>query len=310
MKPIAKQSSRKTGFTIIELLTVMSIIVILISLLVPALNMVKRYAKRVKQKNQFHAINVALELFNNEWDGYPNSDAMDSATPPQSYCGAMKLAEAMMGQDLLGFHPDSYFRSDGTIDGTPATDLYPDPPTSANLKARRGPYLKLENANTYRLRDLYGSGNTAPFEEDLFVLCDVYKRINRATGIKTGMPVLYYRANTSGTKHPLNIPEINKNNNISIDDPDNIYDYKDNDELVLLGLPWSSLVPAPSHPMASDNGTTLSGDPTTPFNFYRWIWNDQIEVIDRPYRSDSYILLSAGFDGEYGTRDDIFNFGD
>ncbi|HEW79869.1 MAG TPA: type II secretion system protein [Phycisphaerales bacterium] len=310
MKPIAKQSSRKTGFTIIELLTVMSIIVILISLLVPALNMVKRYAKRVKQKNQFHAINVALELFNNEWDGYPDSDAEDETGA--SYCGAMKLCEAMMGQDLLGFHPDSYFRSDGMTGGTSAIDLYPNNPTSANLKARRGPYLKLENANAYRLRDLYSSAGK--FVEDRFVLCDVYKRINRATGIKTGMPVLYYRANTSGTKHPLNIPELNENNGISIDDPDNIYDYKDNDELVLLGLPWSSS--GLSHPMASDGGLTLGGDPAepadraTPFNFYRWIWNDQIEVIDRPYRSDSYILLSAGFDGEYGTRDDIFNFGD
>jgi hypothetical protein len=26
--------------------------------------------------------------------------------------------------------------------------------------------------------------------------------------------------------------------------------------------------------------------------------------------ADSYILISAGFDGEYGTSDDVFNFGD
>ncbi|MHC4727187.1 MAG: prepilin-type N-terminal cleavage/methylation domain-containing protein, partial [Planctomycetota bacterium] len=36
MKSIVKQSSRKKAFTIIELLTVMSIIVILIGVLVPA----------------------------------------------------------------------------------------------------------------------------------------------------------------------------------------------------------------------------------------------------------------------------------
>ena len=28
----------------------------------------------------------------------------------------------------------------------------------------------------------------------------------------------------------------------------------------------------------------------------------------RPYRADSYILISAGYDGLYGTRDDICNF--
>ena len=29
---------------------------------------------------------------------------------------------------------------------------------------------------------------------------------------------------------------------------------------------------------------------------------------NRPYRADSYILMSAGFDGLYGTKDDVFNF--
>ena len=28
----------------------------------------------------------------------------------------------------------------------------------------------------------------------------------------------------------------------------------------------------------------------------------------RPYRPESYILISAGFDGRYGTSDDITNF--
>ena len=43
-------------------------------------------------------------------------------------------------------------------------------------------------------------------------------------------------------------------------------------------------------------------------NFYDNIFNENITAVDRPYRSESYILLSAGFDGEYGTEDDVFNF--
>ncbi len=227
MKSIVKQSSRKKAFTIIELLTVMSIIVILIGVLVPALNNVRRYAKKVKQKAQFNAIQAAIELFNNENDGYPPSGAMDGAGQP--YCGAMKLCEAMMGRDLLGFHPDSVFRADG-MDATGSRAIYL--PTPDNVKARMGTLLQFENANAYRLgADIYGTGNTVPFQENIFVLCDVYTRDMR-TGKKTGMPILYYKADTSNYLHDPNQPMDATNSG------GNIYNHWDNRALVALGKPW------------------------------------------------------------------------
>ena len=69
MKPVIKQTSQKKAFTIVELLTVMSVIIILIGILVPAMNRVRRYAREVKQRAQFHSIDVAMEFFNAEWDG-------------------------------------------------------------------------------------------------------------------------------------------------------------------------------------------------------------------------------------------------
>lgn len=50
-----------------------------------------------------------------------------------------------------------------------------------------------------------------------------------------------------------------------------------------------------------------------PVTFYEEIRNKKIEI-PRPYRADSYILISAGFDGKYGPppdgkTDDVFNFG-
>jgi hypothetical protein len=239
-----------------------------------------------------------MELFSNEWDGYPSSDAGDEAN--QDYCGAMKLCEAMVGQDLMGFHPNSRFRKDLTTDGTLL--LYDRDPTIAgddpnedNLRARKGPYLQLENANAYRLWHLYGT-NLGAFSggngKYIFVLCDVYNRVkNQETGRRIGMPILYYKANTLGIKHDANdLP-------VSGDDKGQIYNYLDNDELVKLGLPWDATA---KHPIESSE---------EPEKFYKITRDDRIDTkAGRPRRPDSYILISAGFDGTYGTDDDIFNF--
>jgi len=92
-----RAKGKKTGFTIVELLTVMSIIIILISLLLPSLAAVRRYAKDVRQHGQFHDIENCLEMFSIDYDGYPDSSWSD--IDGDSYCGAMKLCEAILGQE-------------------------------------------------------------------------------------------------------------------------------------------------------------------------------------------------------------------
>ncbi|MBN2019445.1 MAG: hypothetical protein JW749_04400 [Sedimentisphaerales bacterium] len=317
MKTTGYKTGKKGGFTIVELLTVMSIIILLISLLVPALTRVRRYAQFVKQKAQFHSIGVALDLFNSEQEGYPPSDRLDTAPAPGpfSYCGAMKLAEAMVGQDLSGFNPNSVFRRDG-LDATGTTDLYfPNPGTGnvnfplyvENMKSRRM-YLQLENANAYRLTEVYSTAHragtnyadTALSPEDANrVLCDVYTR-TMATGLKTGMPILYYKADTSKILHaePNTVCTVANNN---------IYNRCDNQELVDIPLPWVT-PKGPVHPMASA-GSTILGMTANAGIFYQKTRDKKISSGDsKPYRADSYILISAGFDGEYGTSDDVFNF--
>ena len=109
MKLRAKKQEKRQGFTIIELLTVMSIIVILFGLLMPAMTLVKTYSKTVKQQAQFHAIDAGLQMYHDDFQGYPPSDAMDRSNDgmpengDKSYPGACKLAEALVGRDLLGF---------------------------------------------------------------------------------------------------------------------------------------------------------------------------------------------------------------
>lgn len=314
MKRLIRQFENKVGFTIVELLTVMSIIVILIGLLVPALNMAKRYATDVKQRAQFHGIDVAMQLFSSEFEGYPDSYYLDDAS--QQYPGAARLCEAMVGQDLLGFHPASRFMADCTDGATTPTRLYDNPqgflgsPTPLdNLQARRGPYLQLEKANAYKLEDIYDEGllSGGGFDyPELFVLCDEYARVkNKRTGKKIGMPILYYKANLAGTRNPTE--ENGYAANPGSSEPQNIYDYKDNDDLVDIGIPWMA---GQEHPMDADQPDNIHNDGLgVRETFYFRIHNEKITITEgRPYRADSYILISAGFDGQYGTRDDIFNF--
>jgi hypothetical protein len=187
----------------------------------------------MRQPAQLHSMEAAIELFAHEFEGYPPSDANDPAGVP--YCGAMKLAEAVMGRDLCGFHSRSGFRAGG-LDPNGETTLYPNEPDKENLEARKGPYIQRENANAYRLADVYGKGNTRPFDENHYVLCDTFLR-KRLSGKKTGMPILYYRARPKGTAHDVNDP----------DNPANIYDYRDNQVLVSLGVPGE---PNAVHPLS------------------------------------------------------------
>ena len=291
MKSIVRKTNNKAAFTIVELLTVMSIIVILIGLLVPALNQVKKFAYEVKQRTQLHSIVTAIEFFNTAFDSYPDSGMLDPIGQP--YCGAMKLAEAMMGQDLRGFHPDSTFYSDGT-DGNrqlyPQATAVPAEQYKINISTRKGPYLPLDNANAFLMEDLYEEIGT--FSPGHFVLCDVFRRVtHRVTGQKVGMPILYYRANTANTRHNLDNPE----------DPENIYNYKDNQQLLMLGMPWNPPPGGTSHKLAIEN--SQAG-----LRFYMNTKNDKVLTASIPYREDQYILISAGYDGEYGTPDDICNF--
>jgi len=286
MKSVTKKSVKKSAFTIVELLTVMSIIVILIGLLVPALNHVRKYAKEVKQRAQFHAINVALEFFNGEFEGYPSSSA--TGTEPDgtedAYCGAMKLAEAMVGKDLMGVHPDTVFNSSG--EDYNSNQLY----TAATMNSRKGPYLPIENANAYRMDEIYPSVN--PFLPGNIVLCDVFGQVtNRSTGAKIGMPILYYKANTSRISHTVNNPG------------NSIFNYLDNQELLLLGKPWEQNNPTENVHNLAKEGTFPDGA-----RFYENTRNYQVTNVTMPFNKDTYILISAGYDGEYGTSDDICNF--
>ncbi|MCK5173409.1 MAG: hypothetical protein KAR47_08460, partial [Planctomycetes bacterium] len=167
-----------------------------------------------------------------------------------------------------------------------------------NVQARKGPFIDLENANVYTMRDVYhqdtgsflaggGSGNI----EDSLVLCDEYV-VKRKSGKKTGMPILYYRARRLYTQQDSGDVDSGIDNNI--------YFYPDNESILDLGIPEDT---STDHPLYENRG---GADDWLMFD--NMILNMQVTQIKRPYRADSYILISAGKDGMYGTPDDMYNF--
>ena len=111
------------------------------------------------------------------------------------------------------------------------------------------------------------------------------------------MPILYYKANTADILHDFENP----------DNPQNIYDYRDNHSLVMLGKPWD-----PPSAGGTPHRLAIEAGQQPGYRFYMNTTNDKVLASStaavRPYRADTFILISAGSDGEYGTPDDITNY--
>jgi prepilin-type N-terminal cleavage/methylation domain-containing protein len=276
------------GFTIVEILTVLAVMAILIGVLLPALTTARNAARTAKQRVQFVSIEQALLAWRNDFGEYPESDAKSVLSGTYTYCGAQKLAEAMLGLDLLGFYTKSLFDADQTV-------------YQSNQTGRKPRYLELETANVFLLGDkpngllTFAERNSTnpPLLPYGYVLCDVFgwRKVdigNNNIGYKSvnaGMPILYYKANTSG----IGLVRDQRQ------EVDSIYRYSDNKGLVT--------IPPNNWYFDSDNPPVVG--------FRNFITDPKVSgtALPWPHRPDSYILISAGIDGLYGTADDITNFG-
>jgi len=320
--------TRTSGLTMIEILVVVSIIAILTGLLLPAVHTVQKMARETKQKAQLTSIELALAAFKNDYGEYPPSSFNDPMVSGRGdYGGAQKLAEALLGWDLLGFHPNSAWRSDGMgLDqqGKPVATIYTAPDTLSN---RRGRYLEMETANAFFLGggtdgvflDTSGDWGGGPLAPRTFVLCDVFPvrerkmRLPDGKIVSPGMPILYYKANAASK---VLVPAPNEG---LVQPEARVYNARDNRALVSLGMLADNAKPLsarrrhkldPLYPLTNDETSKLysSGDMFAYF-YQLYIRDFRVQARPWPHRPDSYLLISAGADGIYGTNDDIRNFG-
>jgi len=280
---------KKFGLTLIELLTAVAIISILMAVLIPSLSMVRNMALETKQKAQFSAIDLSILSFKADQGDYPRSD-----WAAEDYCGTQRLAEALLGRDLLGFHPDTSWSATDTTYYPDNLDTMDPCDRRTNLDARKGPYLDVSRANAFKVGITPGTSDglfadPTPLEKDTYVICDIYsiKTIVYSNGktAKAGTPILYYKANPAnkGLVDPMPVNRV--------------YYFWDN---VPLTTQLKSIKSGRVHPL---------GIPAMNYQaFYDYITDPKITSMKQAYRPDSYILISAGADGLYGTSDDVTNF--
>jgi prepilin-type N-terminal cleavage/methylation domain-containing protein len=314
----AQRKTKQQGFTLIELLVVVSIIALLVGILTPGIRAFKKAADCLKQKSRFHAMEVGFELFQKDYTEYPDSKQLGNNSG-YYICGAQHLAEAFVGRDKKGFDPETDWYA-------PLNDpeLYSngdDDQIERSLARREGHYIELDDADIYELSQLYSStaGIYSPSSDSdpaAPVLTDVfYKKkiiINPDTDdearVRVGTPVLYFKASETSKL----FRETQDDSDTNIDETDHtkwIYNYDDNKlifDLEVMNEPTKVHLYKDSEPHPKD----ASKDAVD--YFYEKITNPKVKSEDpdyfRPYNARTFILISAGWDGIFGTNDDITNF--
>ncbi len=312
---------QQSAFTLIELLTVMAIIALLIGILTPSLTGARDKARSTAVQAQINAMGVGLESFHGDHGMYPPSNAamyasnlsapntemgywevVDGTSPIQ---GAHILADALVGRDLLGYDPKAKKSAADTYDRWLDTN------------DRRAPYIPKDGVDlTSELKppeDGFGPipdpttyGKPQPKIDNLLV---------RVFRDKFGWPILYYRASPIANQ---NTPIIHTTDAAPYDHHgDGVYDGHDNEVFTSYAVP-----PARCHRIYDANDPLLTTSYTNRVSlnhrfaeFIRSIrattyntTNPQNIEWPRPVRSDTFILLSAGKDGIFGTLDDVANF--
>lgn len=329
----------RVGFTLVELLTVIAIIALLIAILMPSLSAARNQAKNLKTSALLRAISAGLEMFKNEneiefrqsngyppsagysWAGKcdtgPRSDVHEATPPdPNILYGAHWLPRFLMGKDLQGFVQRKavpaalWVETEGAWDCAPAAEWYNPAPDKNNKKPldRVGPYVNPDSVELVPTNELPGTLSTDSV--DLIALSKVPVIVD-----SFGRPVLYYVANPNGWVLAA------QQEPTSTGDPGGIFVQKDNEGFTG-NDPESKkgwLFGTKPHEIArfGDPAPELIDQDENLQSFAYYICDHKILEATgtdlktrtvRGFRTDSFLLITAGKDGIYGNKDDVNNF--
>ncbi len=312
---------RAGGFTLIELLVVVAIISMLVGLLSVGLRKTKIIATNLRQKSIFHSMEIGLELFAKDFGDYPDSTVLPNATSDKQVCGAQHLVEALVGRDEAGLEPRTgwYAPNDALYQPSLPSDFY-DSTSEDSRNRRKGPYVELKytevltiyeiwqgNNGDSKIYDSQGAGkpsHRAPIFADTFDRISVTRE--DGSSVRVGMPILYFKANRAAVR-PFRLDATGRN---TVTEPAGedmrnwTYNYLDNEAVIELPLLLD---------VSSSKGHYR--DPADESKSKAQVFYEQItqrsepdRPFYKPFNANKFLLISAGWDTLYGTKDDVTNF--
>jgi type II secretory pathway pseudopilin PulG len=156
-----RQQSAGQGFTLVELLVVVGVIVLLVGVLVPLVGRAYRQGNRARSTADLQAIATALEAYRQDFGDYPRLGLVhrDAVAPNSLNNIRRNVGAAVLGKALVGPGEQARFNTPGYSNVTNAPDVY-------------------DGSRTYRAGDLvvFGTASSASFDglvSNIFVATSV-----------------------------------------------------------------------------------------------------------------------------------------
>lgn len=146
--------NKNKGFTLIELLVVIAIIGLLASVVLLSLNSARAKSRDAKRLADVRQIASALELYFNDFSGYPAATSNTPAALAPNYIGALPTSPTPPDNTCTATGSGSnayYYTASGTSFTSPkdnATTVYPTYSLTFCLGANTGGYTDGADANT------------------------------------------------------------------------------------------------------------------------------------------------------------------
>lgn len=361
-RPRRPRTAPIRGFTLVELLVTIAIIVGLIAILVPVVGGVRKSARSADTLNWLNQLSAAIDRYQQDFRAYPGPlgyrqirtvdiaagggaplpgpgfARFDISVAPGTPAGAFDLPSAP-GTNVAPLITSSENLVLGLIGGlvvrVPAgssnPELHYDPsligagPTSLNTVGPRKQFAPYIEARNLSWRD-GATGRTGLYQDEITTGQDSVIPEFLDT-FPDPMPVLYLRARTGVAPVAQNADTPTRNtvitNSVGLSPTSADFHYGPYDLLQLSGyinVGTASVTPIGvgrkfiNHGLreVSVGSTTLGDEPYV--NAYPYFRNPQLtgagtlsSAVARG--ADRYILISAGPDRTYGTKDDITSFG-